>query len=203
MKLFGLTGGIGMGKSTASELLTQRGLPVVDTDAIAHQIVEPGEPALAEIERVFGKEIIERTSGRLRRDELARIVFRNDEARCQLEAILHPRIRKIWLSRVEGWRAEGQGIGIVVIPLLFETNAAAQFDATICIACSDATQAARLRVRGWSAEQIEQRIKAQWPIEKKMLLADFVVWTEASLEVHAEQLQRIIPALSSSEARVA
>jgi dephospho-CoA kinase len=185
-----------MGKSTASELLAQRGLPVVDTDAIARQIVEPGEPALAEIKQVFGKEIIEETSGRLRRDELARVVFRNDEARGQLEAILHPRIREIWLSHVERWRAEGQGIGVVVIPLLFETNAAAHFDATICVACSEATQASRLLARGWGAEQTEQRIKAQWPIEKKMLLADFVVWTEASRDLHAEQLNRIIPALN-------
>ena len=203
MKLFGLTGGIGMGKSTASELLTRRGLPLVDTDAIAHQIVEPGEPALAEIEQVFGKEIIDATSGRLRRDELARVVFRNDEARGRLEAILHPRIRTIWLSHVERWRAKGHGIGIVVIRLLFETKAAAQFDATICVACAPATQVSRLRTRGWNAEQIEQRINAQWPVEKKMLLADFVVWTEGSLDVHAEQLNRIIPASSSAEGRVA
>ena len=193
MKLFGITGGIGMGKSAASDLLIQRGFPVVDTDAIARQIVEPGEPALIEIERVFGREIIGAADGRLRRGELARLVFRNDEARAQLEAILHPRIREVWLSRAENWRAEGQRIGIVVIPLLFETNAAAHFDATICVACSEATQTERLRARGWSAEQIEQRIRAQWPVEKKMFLADFVVWTEAGLEVHAEQLNRIIP----------
>jgi len=192
LKLFGLTGGIGMGKSTAGEILRQRGVPVVDTDTIAREVVAPRQPALAEVRRLFGGEIVG-ADGRLRRDELARRVFTDDEERRKLEAVLHPAIRKIWLARSESWRAEGKPVGVVVIPLLFETNAASHFDATICVACSDATQRKRLLARGLSGEQIGQRIKAQLAIEEKMLLADYVVWTEGSVEVHAEQLARIIP----------
>jgi dephospho-CoA kinase len=192
MKLFGLTGGIGMGKSTSDQLLRERGVAVVDTDLLARQIVEPGQPALAEIQELFGKEILA-SDGRLRRDELARRVFADATTRKQLEDILHPRIRTLWLAQADAWRAEGRPVVVVVIPLLFETNAASQFDATICAACSAPTQRQRLLSRGWSAEQIEQRINAQWPVEKKMALADFVVWTEGNLEVHAAQLERIIP----------
>jgi dephospho-CoA kinase len=192
MKLFGLTGGIGMGKSTAAEILGRRGVPIVDTDAIAREVVEPGQPALAEVQRLFGPEIVG-ADGRLRRDELARRVFADDDARRKLEAVLHPAIRKIWLAQTESWRAEGKPVGVVVIPLLFETNAASHFDATICVACSGATQRKRLLARGLSDGQIDQRIKAQLAIEEKMLRADYVVWTEGSVEVHAEQLARIIP----------
>jgi dephospho-CoA kinase len=75
---------------------------------------------------------------------------------------------------------------------LFETNLVDQFDATVCVACSAATQRERLRARGWTDEQIDQRMAAQLSVEEKMLLADYVVWTEADLDVHAEQLRRII-----------
>src|SRR5262249_43326036 len=104
---------------------------------------------------------------------------------------LHPRIRALWLAQAEVWRA-GHRSGVVVIPLLFETDAATQFDATICVACSAATQRRRLMERGWSTEQIEQRLRAQWPSEKKMALADFVVWTEGPLEICTAQLDRIL-----------
>lgn len=191
MKVFGLTGGIGMGKSTADQLLRERGVAVVDTDLLARQIVEPGQPALAEIQNTFGKDIVG-ADGRLRREELARRVFADPVSRKQLEDILHPRIRALWLAQVEAWRAEGRPMAVVVIPLLFETNSTAQFDATICVACLAATQRRRLQARGWSAEQIDQRIHAQWPVEEKMALADFVVWTEGGLDVHAAQLGRII-----------
>lgn len=191
MKLIGITGGIGMGKSACGELLRQRRLPVIDTDAIAHQIVEPGQPALVEIKNAFGEEMIG-TDGRLRRDQLAAQVFAQTEARQKLEDILHPRIRSIWQSEAEQWQKAGQGIGFVIIPLLFETQAAAHFFATICLACSEKSQQERLHARGWSAPQIQQRLAAQWPTEKKMMLADFVIWTETPLAVHAAQLDRLL-----------
>jgi dephospho-CoA kinase len=192
MKVFGLTGGIGMGKSTADKLLRERGVPVVDTDIIARQLVEPGEPALEEIHKAFGSAVMD-GEGRLRRDELAKIVFSDSAARKKLEDILHPRIRAIWEQQVEAWRKEGRTKAVVVIPLLFETKAQLQFDAVICVACSGASQRERLRERGWSNEQIEKRIQSQWPVEKKMEAANFVVWTEGSLELHALQLARIMP----------
>ena len=191
MKTFGLTGGIGMGKSTAADLLRKQGLPVVDSDVIARQIVEPGQPALAEVQRLFGGEIAG-ADGRLRRDELARRVFTDAEARRRLEGILHPRIRAVWQAQLESWRVEGRPAAIAVIPLLFETAGARHFDATICVACSAKTQRQRLRARGWTDEQIDQRLAAQWPAEQKMALADYVVWTEGGLDVHEAQLQRIV-----------
>jgi dephospho-CoA kinase len=192
MKTFGLTGGVGMGKSTSAQFLRSRGIPVVDTDDLARQFVEPGQFALAEIRRTFGPEILD-AEGRLRRDELARRVFADPEARAKLEAILHPPIRFYWQAQLGLWRTQGQARAVVVIPLLFETAAESHFDATICVACTAATQRLRLSARTWSAEQIDQRIQAQWSIERKMAKADFVVWTEGDLDLHAEQLARIVP----------
>lgn len=191
MKLLGLTGGIGMGKSTAAQLLRDRGISVVDTDAIAHELVEPGQPALEEIKKAFGAEPVA-ADGNLRRDELAARIFGDAAARKKLEDILHPRIRERWLAQAEAWRAEGKPVAVVVIPLLFETKAESRFDATICIACSAGTQRRRLLERGMTAEQIQQRIAAQVPAETKAQLSDFVVWTEGSVELHAEQWQRIV-----------
>ena len=191
MRLLGLTGGIGAGKSTATEILRQRNVPIADTDLIAHQLVEPGQPALSEITHRFGSSVID-DSGRLRRGELARLVFSNPTDRKALEAILHPRIRQTWQAEVNRWREQKLALGVVVIPLLFETDAAGSFDATICLACTAPTQWQRLRARGWSDEQIRGRLDAQWPTEKKMAAANYVVWTEAGMDVHRAQLERIL-----------
>jgi dephospho-CoA kinase len=191
MWLFGVTGGVGMGKSTAAEFLRQQGVSVLDTDVIARQLVEPGLPALAEIIAKFGPSV-RAADGRLNRKELARCVFSDAAARADLEAILHPRIRAAWQAGVENWRATGQATGAVIIPLLFETKAAALFDAVICIACSGATQWQRLRQRGWSDSEIRRRLEAQLPLEQKIAQSDFVVWTDTTLEAHAAQLNRII-----------
>jgi dephospho-CoA kinase len=195
MQVLGLTGGIGMGKSTCAQLLAQRGVLVVDTDDLARQVVEPGQPALAEVIAVFGSQVAD-PDGRLRRDQLARLVFADPVARKRLEGILHPAIRARWRAQVEAWRAEGRSLVTVVIPLLFETGAETELDVTLCVACSAATQHQRLLGRGWSLEQIEQRIQAQWPTEKKIAAADYVIWTEAGLDLHAAQLDRILAALS-------
>jgi len=195
MKVLGLTGGIGMGKSTSVQLLRAREVPVVDTDDLARQVVEPGQPALAEVLAAFGSQF-SGPDGQLRRAELARRVFADPIALRQLEAILHPRIRALWRAQVETWRAEGRPLAVVVIPLLFETKAEAELDATICIACSAATQQQRLRARGWSPEQIKQRLQAQWPVERKLVRADYVVWTEADLDLHAAQIERILHPLA-------
>ena len=190
-KIFGLTGGIGMGKSTVAQLLERRSIPVVDTDVLARKVVEPGQPALAAIQEMFGTAVVG-SDGSLRRDELARRVFASDISRKQLEAILHPRIRALWQEQVEQWRATGVKLGVVVIPLLFETNAAKNFDKVLCVACTPASQQQRLSARGWSAAQIQQRNAAQWPIEKKLTLADYVIWTEGSPEVTMTQVDRIL-----------
>ncbi len=180
-----------MGKSTAADILARRGVAVVDTDQLARQLVAPGQPALAEIKREFGAAIIA-PDGQLDRTALARLVFTDAVTRQKLEAILHPRIRQGWQAQVETWRKEGRRAAVVVIPLLFETAAEVHFEKILCLACSAATQDLRLRARGWSPEQITQRISAQWPVEKKMDRANHVVWTEGSVDALAEQLARIV-----------
>lgn len=191
MKVFGLTGGIGMGKSTAAALLQARGVAVVDTDDLARQIVMPGQPALAEIRESFGAGFVGE-DGQLRRGELARLVFADEVARKRLEAITHPRIRELWREQVAAWRNEGRNLAVVVIPLLFETQAEAEFDAVICIACTTATQRQRLRARGWSDQEIVNRQAAQLPVEQKMAGSQHVIWTEVGLEIHDQQLGRVL-----------
>ncbi len=191
MKTFGITGGIGMGKSTTAAILRDRGVAVVDTDDFARQIVQPGQPALREIQNTFGHDLVG-SDGQLKRDQLAALVFADSAAREKLEAILHPRIQRLWETQLEVWRAEGRAVAAVVIPLLFETNAEAAFDSIICLACSDATQRVRLAVRGWSPDQIKQRVAAQMPVAEKMSRADHVVWTEGDIATTAKQLERII-----------
>lgn len=194
MKVCGLTGGVGMGKSTAAQFLRARGAQVVDTDELARQLVQPGQPALAEIQAEFGKAIIA-SNGRLRREELAEIIFADAAARKKLETILHPRIRERWLAQVEIWRRENRALAVVVIPLLFETRAESHFNKIICVACSAPTQRQRLLSRGWTPNQIKQRLAAQWPVEQKISRADFVVWTDGAPDVQAQQLERILTAL--------
>jgi dephospho-CoA kinase len=179
-----------MGKSTAEQWLRRRGVPAVDTDLLARQIVEPGMPALDEIQRVFGNEFID-AAGRLRRRELSRRVFSNPAARRQLEDITHPRIRELWRKQMELWRTQGRPLAVVVIPLLFETGAERELDATVCVACSAATQRRRLLDRGWIEAEIAQRNAAQLPIDTKIARAGFVVWSEGGLEVFEAQLNRI------------
>ena len=194
MKVCGFTGGVGMGKSTAARFLRERGAQIADTDEIARRLVQPDRPALAEIQQVFGPKMIS-PGGQLRRDELAKIVFADPAARAKLEAILHPRIREQWLAQIEAWRGENHSLAVVVIPLLFETRAEPHFDKIICVACSGAAQRERLLARGWTPEQIRQRIAAQMPVEQKIARADFVVWTDGAPEAHARQVERIFKGL--------
>lgn len=182
-----------MGKTTAAGILMARGIAVIDTDDLARQVVQPGQPALEEICQAFGAQVRD-GSGELRRAALAQIVFADPAARAKLEAITHPRITQLWRQQLQAWRTEGRATAVVVIPLLFETKVEAEFDAVICLACSEATQRQRLAARGWSGEQIQQRVAAQLPVADKMSRAHFVIWSEGKVETLASQLARIIPA---------
>ena len=185
-----------MGKSTCAGLLRSRSIPVVDTDDLARQIVEPGQPALEEIRESFGNHVVG-VNGELNRRALAEIVFAKPEARKALEAILHPRIRHLWRSQMTRWSGEGHRLAFVVIPLLFETHAEKELNLTLCVACSSATQHQRLLARGWSTDQINQRIQAQLPVEEKMNKADFVLWSEGAVEIHSMQLDQILRSLEA------
>lgn len=180
-----------MGKSTCSEMLRQRGIPLVDTDDLARDFTQPGQPALAEIHRVFGACILDE-SGQLRRRMLAELVFHDGAALQQLEAILHPRITAAWREQIAQWSAQGRPLAVVVIPLLFETGSTDAFDATMCVACSAATQRSRLKARGWSDDEIQRRSAAQLKVAEKIALSRFVIWSEGSLAAHAAQLGKIL-----------
>jgi len=186
-----------MGKSACAELLRARNAPVIDTDDLARQLTLPGQPALAEIESAFGRVIIG-PDGQLSRAELASRVFSDAAARRKLENILHPRIRELWRAQVRTWRAEGHHIAVVVIPLLFQTGAEKELDAIICVACSAATQQERLLARGWKPDEIQQRIAAQLPVEKKIAASTYVIWTEGDMDLHATQLDRILTCLGQT-----
>ena len=179
-----------MGKTTAAQWLQSRGIAVVDTDDLSRAVVEPGQPALREIEEAFGRGVIG-PDGRLRRDVLGHIVFADASARKILEAILHPRIRELWLSQLGKWRKENRAVAVVVIPLLFETAGEREFDAVVCVACSAATQQERLRARGWSDDEIRSRNAAQLPVAQKMEGSNYVAWTEGGLDVLHRQLEQI------------
>lgn len=194
MKLCGLTGGVGMGKSTAAGFLLQHGARVIDTDELARRLVHPGQPALEEIHAAFGPEVIS-PDGSLRREVLAHIVFADVSARQKLEGILHPRIRNAWLEQVEAWRKQECSLAVVVIPLLFETCAVNHFEKVLCVACSSISQQRRLVDRGWSKDEISRRIAAQWAIGEKISSSHHVIWTEGAKEVHEEQVRRIMSRL--------
>jgi dephospho-CoA kinase len=191
MLLIGLTGGIGMGKSTVAEMLAARGERIVDTDQLARDLAAPGQPALEEIRREFGGGVF-RPDGALDRSALAAVVFNDPPKRARLEEILHPRIRAAWLAQAEEWRKSGVRRGFVVIPLLFETGAEKEFGLTVCVACSLETQARRLAGRGWTEKEITNRVAAQRPIAEKMDRADRVIWNESTVEVCEMQAERIL-----------
>ena len=189
-RVIGITGGVGMGKSTAAKLLREQGVPVVDSDDLARDVVAVGEPALAEVSKIFGAEFLD-AQGQLDRGKLAAHIFGNDAERKKLEAIIHPRVRECWLLQMESWRAENVPLGVVVIPVLFEVGAEGDFDSVICVACTGNTQRERLRARGWDEAQIGARIAAQMEVVKKIERADQVVWTEGDVSLLREQLQSI------------
>jgi dephospho-CoA kinase len=195
MRVIGLTGGIGMGKSAADQLLRSRGVRVIDTDILARQLVEPGQVALEEIRTCFGDKVI-LPDGSLDRRGLAKLTFSDAGRRTELEGILHPRIRQAWRAEADRFlaqpREQGHDLLVIVIPLLFETQAEREVDAVLCVACSAETQLTRLRARGWSDEEILGRIRAQWPVERKMSASNVVLWAEGPLKILEMQIASLL-----------
>lgn len=190
-RVLGLTGGVGMGKSMAARLLKKVGLPVVDSDDLAREAVQPGTEGLAEIADEFGEEFL-KADGSLDRDKMASTVFQDEAARKRLEAIIHPRVRTVWEKQIDQWREQKRPVGVVVIPLLFEVDLQDSFDAVLCVACTANTQRARLRERNWDDAQITARIAAQMDIAQKMDLADHVLWNEGAPELLMDQMKEIL-----------
>ncbi len=179
MKLIiGLTGGIGSGKSAASRWFENQGIVVVDADIVAREIVDIGQPALAEIAKIFGEDIL-LNDGALNRKALREIVFQSSDARQQLEAITHPAIRT---SIIQQLNAAHSPYVILVSPLLFETNQHELTTRNLLIDASVELQIARATQRdGQNIEQIEKIIAAQMPREQKQQRADDIVLNDGQL----------------------
>lgn len=179
MKLIiGLTGGIGSGKSAASRWFENQGIVVVDADIVAREIVGIGQPALAEIAKTFGEDIL-LNDGALNRKALREIIFQSSDARQRLEAITHPAIRT---SIIQQLNAAHSPYVILVSPLLFETNQHELTTRNLLIDASVELQIARATQRdGQNIEQIEKIIAAQMPREQKQQRADDIVLNDGQL----------------------
>jgi dephospho-CoA kinase len=189
-----LTGGIGTGKSYVAKRLAANGVPVVDADRLAREIVAPGTPGLTTVVERFGHDVLAE-DGSLRRQALASLVFADPKARHDLEAIIHPAVRR----SIEDFFAAlppDTGIAVADIPLLYETNRAADFDAVIVAACPPAMQLARVMARdGVSEASARRRIAAQLPIDEKVRQADYVIDTSGTFEQTDEETARVLAAL--------
>ncbi len=192
----GLTGGIGMGKSTAANLLVSRGAKVSDSDQLARELVEPGKPALAEVVKLFGSGVLQE-DGSLDRVIVGKLVFSDPAARKCLEGVLHPRIREARHAQFSGWKSLGARLGVAVVPLLYETGIESEFDKVVCVACSSKIQKERLRDRGWSENQINLRIRAQIGVEEKMHRSDYVIWNDGPIDAHVVQWEALLSSWDS------
>lgn len=173
--LVGLTGGIATGKSTVSEAFRQLGCVVIDADVLARDVVEPGEPALQDIVREFGREVL-RPDGALDRKRLGAIVFGDPDKRGRLEAITHPRIRERFAGRVqELLDRDFDGIVIFDAPVMIESGNYGNMDRLVVVVTDAATQRGRALARDGSREDVERRIASQMPLAEKARLADYVV----------------------------
>jgi len=190
--IVGVTGGIASGKSTVSRMLEETGVPAVDFDALARQVVEPGQPALKEIVGLFGEKVL-RGDGRLDRKKLAGIVFADERKRKALENITHPRIVEAFLNRASGIAArEPYAIIQAVVPLLFEVNLQHLVHKVLLVYIPREMQIDRLMKRdGISREAAENILKAQLPIDEKLGYADFVIHNEGTLEETRRQVEQV------------
>ena len=184
----GLTGGIASGKSAVADLFAAKGVPIIDTDVIAREIVEPGQPAVAEIEQAFGPDILD-AEGRLRRRQLRNLVFRDDKRRQTLESILHPRIREAAEARAA---AAGGAYQVIVVPLLAESPMRATMDRILVVDCSEETQLERLLRRDAETEtQARRMIAAQASRDDRLAIADDIVDNDGTLEATAKQVDEL------------
>jgi dephospho-CoA kinase len=177
--LVGLTGGIGSGKSTVAQRFAARGWPVVDADEVAREIVEPGEPALADLAARFGAHVL-RADGSLDRPALARVAFADDVARGDLDRLTHPRIAARIAERLAILGAEeaddGSLIAVVDHPLLIETGQVGRFDEVVVVLAPEEVRVARLtRDRGLDEVDVRARMRGQTDDERRRAVATHVI----------------------------
>jgi dephospho-CoA kinase len=192
-----LTGGIATGKSHVRARFEALGVPTIDADVLARRAVEPGTPGLAAVVSRFGRGILD-PSGALDRRALGALVFSDEDARHDLEAIVHPPVRDAmdrWFASLDA----SHPLAIADIPLLYETGRDGDFDAVIVVACDPETQVRRVVARdGLDTADARQRVAAQLPIAQKARLADYVVWTDGSKEETDAQVDDLHRKLTAS-----
>ena len=194
MQRLALTGGIGTGKSHVAARLRAHGIPVVDADVLAREAVAPGSPGLAAVVARFGPHLL-RSDGSLDRAGLAAIVFRDAEARRDLEALVHPIVRRLTDAFFDALPTDTPW-AVAEIPLLYETGRDRDFDGVIVAACSPDAQLARVMARdGVASDEVARRMAAQWPIGDKRARADYVISTEGTLADTDAQVDRLVQQL--------
>ena len=189
-----LTGGIATGKSHCLARFVALGVPVVDADVLAREAVAPGSAGLRTVVERFGAHLL-KDDGTLDRAALGAIVFSDRAARGQLEAIIHPEVRR----RIREWFAQlplDVPVAIADIPLLFETGQEHDFDRVVVCACDPALQLRRVIARdGLSEEDARRRLAAQWPIDEKAARAHYVIRTDGTFAETDAQVARVLEAL--------
>jgi dephospho-CoA kinase len=192
VRVLGLTGGIATGKSTFAAALRARGVPVLDADAVARTVVAPGEPALAEIARAFGPQVLG-PDGALDRRRLGALVFADPEARRRLERITHPAVRAAVAAETARLAAQGHALAFYDVPLLFEVGLDRDLDCVVVVYAPREVQRERLvRRDGLTPAEADARLAAQLDIEEKARRADIVVENVAGAEDLGPKADRIL-----------
>lgn len=182
-----LTGGIATGKSHVLEALRRRGIPCLDADALAHGVMAAGTEASQAIGVRFGDVLT--PDGAVDRQKLGPLVFGDDDARRALEAIVHPAVYRAIQAGLRAFELTGgAALAVVDIPLLYETGRAGEFDRVIATVCSEVHQRERLRARGLTEPEIDQRLAAQLPAAEKAKRADIVISTDGTFEETETQI---------------
>lgn len=194
IKLIGLSGGIGSGKSTVAAMIRERGIPVLDADAIARQVVEPGLPAYQDIARAWPEVL--RPDGGIDRKKLAGIVFSDPASQARLEAMTHPRIRAEVAAQSHALAVAGHRLAFLEAALLVETGFYKQLDGLVVVTVSLENQVARVMARdNCPREAALARIAAQRPMAEKVAVADHVIHNDGSLDEARAQLAAVLVAL--------
>ena len=187
MLVVGLTGGIGAGKSTVSELFARLGALVIDADQLARIAIERGTDGFAEVLLRFGDEVI--LNGDIDRQKLGELIFSDENARKDLEAIIHPRVHALFAEAVADLKPDD--ILIYEIPLLVETGAAGKFDYVITVEADIETRKSRLLKKGLYISQIEKRIAAQATEEARCAVADSVIRNDGDEDSLLRQVENL------------
>ncbi|GAB4368030.1 MAG: dephospho-CoA kinase [Deltaproteobacteria bacterium] len=192
MRVFGLTGGIGAGKSTVARCFREEGIPVVDADRISREILEPDREVFREVVRRFGTEILS-PNGRIDRRRLGELVFRDPAARADLEALTHPAIREGIVEALRRLEREGHDVVIVEAALIHEKGRGGLFEAVIGVRCDPAVQEERILARdGFSREEARARIRAQMDPERKITASEYRIDNSGDLEDTRRQVQVLV-----------